>query len=53
MDFATFYRRSIDDSAGFWAEQAQLIDWQTPPQQICDQSNPPFTRWFVGGTTNL
>jgi propionyl-CoA synthetase len=53
MDFATFYRRSIDDSAGFWAEQAQLIDWQTPPQHICDASNPPFTRWFVGGTTNL
>jgi propionyl-CoA synthetase len=53
MNFANFYRRSIDDSAGFWAEQAQLIDWQTPPKQICDHSNPPFTRWFVGGTTNL
>jgi len=51
--YADFYRRSIDDRDGFWAEEAQRIDWQTPPQQICDYSNPPFARWFVGGTTNL
>ena len=51
--YAEFYRRSIDDRDGFWAEQAALIDWQAAPQQICDDSNPPFTRWFVGGTTNL
>lgn len=51
--YADFYRRSIDDRDGFWAEQAQRIDWQTLPQQICDYSNPPFARWFVGGTTNL
>jgi propionyl-CoA synthetase len=51
--YAEFYRHSIDDRDGFWAEQAQLVDWKTPPQQICDYSNPPFARWFVGGTTNL
>jgi propionyl-CoA synthetase len=51
--YADFYRRSIDDRDGFWAEQAQLVDWKTPPPQICDYSNPPFARWFVGGTTNL
>jgi propionyl-CoA synthetase len=52
-DYAEFYRRSIQDRDAFWSEQAQLIDWQTPPQQICDYSNPPFARWYVGGTTNL
>ena len=51
--YADFYRRSIDDRDGFWAEEAKAIDWQTPPQQVCDYSNPPFARWFVGGTTNL
>ena len=51
--YADFYRRSIDERDAFWAEQAQLIDWQTPPQTICDYSNPPFARWFAGGTTNL
>ncbi len=51
--FADFHRRSLEDRDGFWAEQARLIDWQTPPQQICDDSRAPFTRWFAGGTTNL
>ena len=51
--YAEFHRNSIDQRDAFWAEQARLIDWQTPPQQICDYSNPPFARWFVGGTTNL
>ena len=51
--YADFYRRSIEQPELFWAEQAELIDWQTQPQQICDYSNPPFVRWYVGGTTNL
>jgi propionyl-CoA synthetase len=51
--YADFYRQSIEQPDAFWAEQAKLIDWQTPPQQICDYSNPPFARWYEGGTTNL
>ncbi|WP_310646575.1 propionate--CoA ligase [Limnohabitans sp.] len=51
--YADFHRRSIEDRDAFWSEQAKLIDWQTQPQQICDYSNPPFAKWFVGGTTNL
>ena len=51
--YADFYRQSIDQRDIFWAEQAKLIDWQTQPEQICDYNNPPFARWFVGGTTNL
>ncbi len=53
MGFDDFHRRSLADREGFWAEQAQLIDWQTPFTQVCDYSNPPFARWFVGGRTNL
>jgi acyl-coenzyme A synthetase/AMP-(fatty) acid ligase len=51
--YTDFYRRSLEDRDGFWGEQAQLVDWQTPPTQACDYSHPPFARWFVGGTTNL
>ncbi|MDO9196539.1 propionate--CoA ligase [Rhodoferax sp.] len=51
--YADFYRRSLNERDAFWAEQAQLVDWKTQPQQICDYSNPPFAKWFVGGTTNL
>ncbi len=53
MTYADFYRRSITDRDAFWAEQAQSIHWHTPFTQVCDYSNPPFARWFVGGTTNL
>jgi propionyl-CoA synthetase len=52
-NYADFHRRSIEDREGFWSEQAKLVDWQTPPQQVCDYSNPPFAKWFVGGTTTL
>ena len=52
-DYQAFYRRSINDMAGFWAEQAALIDWETPFDQVLDYSRPPFARWFVGGRTNL
>ncbi len=52
-DYQQFYRRSIDDRDGFWAEQAQLVYWNKPAEQICDFSNPPFVKWFKGGETNL
>jgi propionyl-CoA synthetase len=51
--YAEFHRRSIAERDAFWSEQASLIDWQTPFTQVCDYSNPPFAKWFVGGTTNL
>lgn len=51
--YAALYRHSLDNPEAFWAEQARLIDWQTPPQTICDASKPPFVNWYVGGTTNL
>ena len=47
------HRASITDPTHFWAEQAQLIDWQTPFTQVLDHSRPPFANWFVGGRTNL
>lgn len=51
--YADFHARSIADREGFWPEQAALIDWQTPYTQVCDYTDPPFARWFVGGRTNL
>ena len=51
--YREFYRRSIDDRDGFWAEQARLVDWHKPFDQVLDYSRPPFARWFVGGETNL
>ena len=51
--YREFHRRSIEDREGFWREQAQLIDWHKPFDRILDYSKPPFSRWYVGGETNL
>src|SRR3989440_559759 len=51
--YREFHRRSLEDRKGFWAEQAELIHWHRPYQQVLDYSRPPFARWFVGGQTNL
>ncbi len=52
-NYAEFHRRSIEDRDGFWGEQAQLIDWHKPFDQVCDYTKPPFAKWFAGGVTNL
>lgn len=51
--FADIYQSSIHDRQRFWAEQAQRIYWHKAPEQILDDSNLPFAKWFVGGETNL
>lgn len=51
--YKAFHERSVKDPQGFWAEQAQLIEWQKPFDQVLDYSNPPFAKWFIGGKTNL
>ncbi len=33
-------------------EYAELLDWNQKWDQVLDQSNPPFYKWFVGGTLN-
>ena len=53
MGYEALYRRSIEQPEAFWAEQARLIDWHEPPRTILEYDNPPFRRWFAGGTTNL
>ncbi|GBD42743.1 Acetyl-coenzyme A synthetase [bacterium HR40] len=50
--YAEIYRRSLADPAGFWAEQAEGIDWIRRFDRVLDDSRPPFYRWFVGGVLN-
>jgi len=52
MGYQTLYDRSLRDPAGFWAEAAELIDWDRPWDRVLDDSNPPFYRWFKGARLN-
>jgi propionyl-CoA synthetase len=53
MRYEDLYRHSVEQPEAFWAEAATAIDWHVPPQRILEYADPPFRRWFAGGTTNL
>jgi propionyl-CoA synthetase len=46
------FERSITDPAGFWGEQASLVDWIAKPRTVLDDSAAPFYRWFPDATLN-
>jgi acetyl-CoA synthetase len=58
IDAATYrreYARSLSDPDGFWAEQAEGLEWFKPPARIRDVSYGPaevHIRWFQDGTLN-
>jgi acetyl-CoA synthetase len=47
------HERAAKDPEGWWAEQAEaLLDWSEPFDQVLDESDPPFYKWFTGGKLN-
>jgi len=50
--YAAAYEQSISDPDAFWGQAATAIEWITPPETVLDAQNPPFFRWFTGGTLN-
>ncbi|MBL7783659.1 MAG: propionyl-CoA synthetase [Saprospiraceae bacterium] len=50
--YETLYQRSISDPEGFWAEQAQAIDWFQFPDTILSQDEHGLYRWYKGGMLN-
>jgi propionyl-CoA synthetase len=51
--YKTVHESSIANPIEFWGEQAKLIHWEKPFNQVLDYANPPFSSWFAGGITNL
>ena len=43
--------RSLADPEGFWAEQAQKLDWFKTWDKTLNW-DPPFAKWFDGGLVN-
>ncbi|MFW6414800.1 MAG: propionyl-CoA synthetase [Thermodesulfobacteriota bacterium] len=46
------YDRSLRDPEGFWGEVAEDCHWYKKWDQVLDDSNKPFYRWFKGGELN-
>ena len=49
---AEVYEQASADRLGFWAEQAQRLQWDRPWDEVLDWQ-PPFAKWFVGGQLNV
>ncbi len=48
----TPYERADADPEGFWAEQADQLEWFTRWDTVMDWT-PPTVKWFSGGTLNV
>jgi acetyl-CoA synthetase len=53
MNDPAIYEEADRDWQGWWAYQAKKLDWFEPWNQILDDSNPPFYKWFLGGKLNV
>jgi len=52
-EYDALYQQSLQDPAGFWAERAEELEWFQKWDQVLDDSNAPFFKWFTGGRTNI
>lgn len=46
------FHASIDNPAAFWGQAARAVTWTRDPQQMLDDTNPPFYRWFPDAELN-
>jgi acetyl-CoA synthetase len=54
--YQAMYRQSVKDPNGFWAEQAQRIDWIEPFSKVKNTSYDPHNvsiKWFEDGVLNV
>ncbi|MBL8249363.1 MAG: acetate--CoA ligase [Candidatus Competibacter sp.] len=53
--YQEMYKRSVDDPAGFWADQAkQFVTWFKPWDKVLDWDfTKGHIRWFEGATLNV
>jgi len=48
---ASIYAKAEEDFEAFWEEQAKQLAWSKPWETTLDWQ-PPWVKWFVGGTLN-
>jgi len=50
---ASVYERAAADPLAWWASQAEGLDWFQKWTTVLDDGDPPFYKWFTGGTLNV
>lgn len=51
--YRAVYDQSLDDPAGFWLQQADLLDWHTAPQRGLDYDGAESWQWYPDGRLNI
>jgi acetyl-CoA synthetase len=44
---------ALKDLEGFWAKRAEELEWFEKWDNVLDDSNKPFFKWFTGAKTNI
>src|SRR5438270_3508824 len=50
--YASITKRAADDPERFWADIASELHWFAPWSKVLEWDSP-FSKWFVGGKTNI
>ncbi len=51
-EYRGLYEASLRDPERFWAQQAETLRWSRKWDRVLEW-NPPFAKWFSGGTLNI
>jgi acetyl-CoA synthetase len=51
-EYRGLYEASLRDPEGFWAQHAETLRWSRKWDRVLEW-NPPFAKWFSGGTLNI
>lgn len=46
-------RRAAEDLEGFWAAEAEELEWFRKWDRVLDDGNKPFFKWFTGAKVNI
>ena len=47
------YEQAMSDPQAWWAAQAEELEWFQKWNRVLDDGDPPFYKWFTGGTLNV
>jgi acetyl-CoA synthetase len=47
------YEQAARDPQAWWVKQAEELDWFQKWTRVLDDDDPPFYKWFTGGTLNI
>ncbi|HEY63979.1 MAG TPA: acetate--CoA ligase [Caldilineae bacterium] len=52
-DWDAMARRAAEDLEGFWAQEAEELEWYRKWDKVLDDSGKPFYKWFTGAKVNI